>query len=274
MTAGNSMSTEVLDKIYEKGAASIAPIERPDGGLQVLVPDGYRSETIPPLEPKLARIRQSVTFFDIESFTDYVNAFKTEASRIFALPGHLAGDGKAKLTAILDYHKAGAADYGAHAVRFAPKYSEPWERWTEAKPMLQADFAEFVEENREDIRYPEAAPLLDIISKFKVSKKVDYDSVMHQANGDILIGWSERTEVEGSRTGVSVPSELKLGIPVFFKGPLYEVRLFMRYKLNNGKVTFTIKPDRHEYVEQHAFDEMAKAVAEGTGITPYLGVAA
>lgn len=267
----NSLSPDTIDKIFEKGAANAPTIERPDGGKEVLLPDGYTAHTIPPLEKPLTRIRQGVSFYDCVSFVEYVNRFKNDNSRIFALPGHLSGDNKASLTAILDYHKPGSPDHGAHVVRYIPKYSEPWKRWTTAPPMEQGDFAEFIEENRADIRSPEAAVLLDIVSKFKATKKVDYDSVMHQPNGDILIGWSEKTEVQGSRTGVNVPTELVLGLPVFFKGDLYQLVMLMRYKLNNGKVAFRIKPDRHEYVEQAAFDEITKAIAEQTSITPYLG---
>ena len=269
----NGMTPAVLDKIFERGAANAVVHDRPDGGKEMIIPDGYRAHTLPPLDKPLTRIRQAVTFYDLESFIAYVNRYKSDASRVFAMPGHLSGDKRAAVKAILDYHKPAAADYGAHIAVYHPRYSEPWQRWTSAPAMLQADFAEFIEENRADIRKPDAAILLDIVSKFKATKKVDYDSVMHQPNGDILVMWSDKTENNG-KPGVHVPTELELGIPVFFKGALYAVTILMRYKLNNGALTFRIKPDRADYVEQAAFDEIAKAISDGTGIECYLGVAA
>ncbi len=269
--ATNEITPQVLDKIFDRGAASAFAHDRPDGGRELIIPNGYQAHTLPPLEKLLPRIRQSVSLYDSATFIAYVERYKSEATRIFAMPGHLA-DGKASITAVLDYHQPGKADHGAHVARYVPRYSEPWERWTKAGPMLQADFAEFIEENRADIRKPDAAPLLDMISKFKATKKVDYDSVMHQPNGDVLIMWSDKTENAG-KPGVHVPTELEIGIPVFFKGPLYAVTILMRYKLNNGALTFRIKPDRPEYVEQAAFDEIIKAIAEATGIEAYLGVA-
>lgn len=271
--ATNGISPDTLDKIYEKGAATAPTIERPDGGREVLLPDGYTTHTIPPLEKLLPRIRQNVALNDISSFVGYVNRYKSDATRLFAVPGHIAGDKKSSVTAILDYHTPGHADHGAHVVRYLPRYSEQWERWTKAAPMAQAAFAEFIEENRPDIVQPDAAFLLDIVTKFKASRKQDFNSVVYQPNGDVTIAWTEQTENAGSKPGVAVPQQLELGIPVFFKGTVYSVPVFMRYRLAEGKLTFVIKADRPEYVEQAAFDEITKAITEATGIEIYLGVA-
>jgi len=89
-----------------------------------------------------------------------------------------------------------------------------------------------------------------------------------------VLGYQEDTVVHGSREGFHVPSELALGIPVFFKGVNYEVKMLMRYRLDTGKVTFVVKPDRPEYTEQHAFDEIAAQVGEATNVTPFLGMPA
>jgi uncharacterized protein YfdQ (DUF2303 family) len=276
MTASNSMSTEVLDKIHAMGGLAIKEVERPDGGKELVVPKDFQTHTIPPLEPRLPRIRQRVTFYDIGSFIEYVNLFKAEGSRIFAVPGHLSGGAGASFKAILDYHQKAAADHSAHVALFVPKYSEPWVRWMAAAkqgPMLQETFGDFIEENAPDIVDPSAAELLDMVNRFRASKKVEFNSVVRQANGDVTIGYAEQTEVQGSRAGVTVPTELKLGIPVFFRGGAYEVRMFLRYKVQE-KLTFSIKADRPEYIEQDAFDGLSAMIGDQTEIRPYLGVAA
>lgn len=277
-SAANGMSADVLDKVFEKGAAATPAIDRPDGGKEVLLPDGYRAHTIPPLEKPLTRIRQAANFYDTASFNAYVNRYKTANSRLFAVPGQLASDKKAAVTAILDYHGqatvdgAGTPEHAAHVAKYLPRYSEQWLRWSaiSGKPLAQQDFAEFIEENRADIRQPEAAFLLDIVSKFKATKKAEFNSVVHQPNGDITIGWDENTEYKG-KPGVTVPAELELGIPVFFKGTLYSVKALMRYRLSEGKLTFLVKLDNTVAVEQAAFDEITTSIAEATGIEIYLG---
>ena len=143
-------------------------------------------------------------------------------------------------------------------------------RWTRAQPMAQVAFAEFIEENRKDIVSPDSALLLDIVSKFRASRKQDYDSVVYQANGDITVAWSEKTENAG-KPGVAVPTDLGLGIPVYFKGELYSVPVLMRYRLSDGKLTFNVKVDRPDYIEQAAFDDTADKILAETAIKPFIG---
>lgn len=270
----NGLTPDTLDAIYQKGAAQAPAIDRPDGGKDVLMPEGYTAHTIPPLEKPLTRIRQSVAMYDTASFTAYVNRYKSNSTRLFAVPGHLTNDKKAIVSAILDYHSPEKPDHGAHVARYLPRYSEQWLRWSGAgQPMPQANFAEFIEENRADIRSPDAAQLLDIVSKFKATKKQEYNSVVHQPNGNIVVGWSDETEYAG-KPGVTVPAGLELGIPVFFKGTLYSVPVLMRYRLSEGKLSFTVKLDAPAVVEQAAFDEITGSISEATGIEIYLGTAA
>lgn len=264
------LDSKVLDNIYLKGAASQAPVPLPDGGLGIVLPDGYSVERIAPLEKPLPRIRQSVTFNDAESFVAYVNRYKDERTRIFSLPGHLSTTKSAAFTALLDYHKAGTAEHVAHIARFAPPYSEQWTRWTKAIDMGQPAFAEFIEENRKDIVKPEAASLLDIVSKFRAKKTSEYDAVVYQQNGDLTLSYSEKTEHAG-KGSIVVPQQLELGIPVFFKGAAYSVPVFLRYKLREAVLTFQIKVDRADYIEQAAFDEISKKIADETKIEVYLG---
>lgn len=249
--------------------ASRAPAhEMPDGGKIVIVPDGYRAERVEPLMPAL--IKQAVFMHDSDSFVSYVERFATDATRIFAEPGFLAG-GQARVVAVIDYHEPRKADHGRHVVTYAPRYSEQWQRWVAAcaAPMRQAQFAEFIEEVRADIREPDAALLLDIVRTFKASKRVEFDSVVYQPNGDVKLGYEERTEQRGSSG--SLPEQMKLGIPVYFRGAPYAVPVFVRYRVDSGAVVFSLKLDRSDIIEESAFAELTGAVHEATGIDVYLG---
>lgn len=260
---------EAIDALRADRPAQV--VATPDGGSIVVCERNQRVEKIHPLEKMLPRIRQAPTFYDLASFTGYVTAFKTDTTRIFGVPGTIASDGRAKLTAILDYHGPGKPDHGAHVATYAPRYSEQWDKWTKAGSMPQAAFAEFIEENRADISEPDAATLLDIVTKFRTTRKQEFNGVVYQPNGDVVIGWSDTTESAGK--GVAVPTELKLGIPVFFRGTLYAVPVLMRYRVPDGKLTFTVKVDRAALIEQTAFDEIAKAASDATGIGVLIGAA-
>lgn len=264
-------TAETLETALNIVATRAPAHDTPDGGKLVLVPDGYKAERIAPLEPPLPRIRQAVMMHDRDSFTAYVNRYKAEATRIFAEPGFLAGGGVAKISATLDYHMPGMADHCAHTATYSPRYSEQWMRWHKAAsaPMKQAEFAEFVEEVRGDIVEPDAARLMDIVRTFKASKKVEFDSLVYQSNGDVMLGYDERTEQKG--TSGALPEKMKIGIPVYFRGTTFAVPVFVRFKVSGGVVQFQLKIDRADVIEDEAFSELTAKVHETTGIDVYLG---
>ncbi len=268
------MTTNIIDNLataLAAGAQKAPAHDMPAGGTALIVPQGYRVEKLPPLEdPIPARIYQGVTLHDRDSFVAYVNRYKSEATRIFAEPGFLAG-GQARVVGVLDYHKPQTADYGKHTATYSPRYSDQWQRWQRAcaQTMKQAEFAEFIEEVRADIVDPDAAKLLDIVRTFKASKKVEFDSVVYQPNGDVKLTYDERTEQKG--TSGSLPEQMKIGIPVYFRGSAYAVNVLVRYKVANGAVAFALKIDRGDLIEDTAFGELTKAIGEATGIDCYLG---
>lgn len=249
--------------------ASRAPSHQlPDGGMMIVIPEGYQGERIEPKDPP--RIKQAITVHDRDSFVAYVNRFKTDDTRIFAEPGFLA-DGPARMVAVIDYHGAARPDHGVHTVTYTLRYAEQWQRWTalQGRPLKQAEFAELIEESRADIVAPDAATLLDIVRVFKASKKVDFDSVVYLQNGDVRLGYEERTEQKGSSG--PLPETMQLGIPVYFWGVSYKVPMFVRYRVGQGSVAFQLKIDRPDVIEDAAFTEMVKAVSEATSIDAYLG---
>ena len=263
-------TAETLEKALSIAVSRAPAHDMPDGGKLVIVPDGYRAERVEPLDRPLTRIKQVVTLHDRDSFVAYVNRYKSEATRIFAEPGFLAG-GTARVVATMDYHKPTAADYGVHVATYAPRYSDQWQRWhTAAKAsMKQAEFAEFIEEVRADIVEPDAAKLLDIVRTFKASRKTEFDSVVYQPNGSVSLTYDDKTEQKGA-SGL-LPEVMKLGIPVYFRGTAYAVPVFVRFKVGGGAVQFAIKIDRADVIEDAAFGELTAKINTDTGIDVYLG---
>lgn len=260
-----------------RGGIEIKTFTDARGDVHALVPAGFEMQKIAALEPKLTRIHQRVTMLTEDSFVSYVNRWKGQSTRIFMVDQPQVG-----FTAVIDYHHPADADqvlntlpnYKAHVVTFAPRIADEWKIWTKAEAMTQTAFAEFIEERRFDIQTPDAATLLDIVRTFKASRKQDYDSLTYANNGDVKVHYSEETVVAGGRKEVAVPSELTLGIPVFFKGPRFAVHVFMRYNLNSGKLAFAVKVDRPEYVLDEAANDIVARIAENTGIEIYRGSAA
>ena len=265
-----NIDTAHVERIIALASAQAPAHPTPDGGKLVVVPKGYEVREVAPIEPPLPRIRQGVTMHDAASFVAYVNRYKTAATQIFAEAGFLAG-GAAHVTAVLDYHEPGKADRCAHVATYRPRYSDQWQRWHAAAKgaMKQAEFAEFIEEHRGDVASPSAAVLLDIVRTFKASKKVEFDSVVYQSNGDVMLTYDERTEQKG-KSG-PMPEIMTLGIPVYFRGEVYEVPVFVRFKVGGGTVVFQLKPDRSDIIEDAAFSDLATKIGADVEIQPYLG---
>lgn len=265
------LTDNAINTIVGQAEAARKAVSTPDGGVVLPMPNDWKVHAIPPIEPALVRIRQHVTMHDRESFVSYVNRFKGQPTRLFAEPGFLAG-GTAHVTAVIDYHGESAVPGRCvHGGKYLLRYSDQWRRWVAscAGPMTQAEFAEFIEENRADIAEPAAVTLLDIVRTFKASKKTDFDSVVYQPNGNVKLAYSEATEQKG--TSGALPEQMKLGIPVYFRGTVYAVPVFVRYRVGNGGVRFQMKMDRADVIEDAAFGEVCKTISDGTGIEVYLG---
>lgn len=267
MTTDCCKPDEIVGAALAAGRLEVTKLfEMPDGGHVLLKPAGFETVKIAPLSRKLERIEASVRLDEQGSFVEYVNRFKGPATTIFAD----AVTGPLSVKAVLDYHEPETPRYAHHIAVYAPVYAEEWRTWTAVKTMKQAEFAEFIEENRDDIRMPSAASLLEIVTKFRATKKQDYDSVVYQPDGSAMIAWSDKVEGAG-KPGVPVPTELTLGIPVFFKGASYEVPVFLRYRIIEGVLLFTLKLDRVKLIEQHAIDKVVAEIAGATEVPMLYG---
>lgn len=250
-------------------------VETPDGGFLAFYPPGWQAERVKPIEPPLTHIKQAITFQDQASFSAYIDEHLTEASRLFV------DVDKAAMVMVFDYHAAaaegaaGAPARLAHRAIYAMKLSDEWKRWTaiDGTSQPQMAFARFLEENVQDIVDPAGADVLEIALKLQAKKKVTFESGVRLQTGQNSITFKEDIETSAGRGNVEVPPDFEIGIPVFFNGEAYRVKCFLRYNIDDGKLTFKVDMNRKAHIYQHAVQESAKAVAETAGVTPLFAVA-
>lgn len=269
------LTAEAIQALADAMAARAKPIETPDGGIAVPLPTGYTFAKLPPLDPILTHVKQAVVLHDFASLVAYVDAYKGVQTRIFAEPGFLAKDRKARVVGVLDYHQASSeapiASRAAHVVTYEPRYSDAWLRWHKAcaEPLAQVEFAELIEECRADIVEPNAASLMDIVRTFKATKRTEYDSITYQPDSGVKLHYSETVDKTGS--AALLPEQLHLGIAVYYRGAPYKVPVFIRYKVGNGGVKFSLKLDRADLIEDNAFTELAVDLANQTAVPVHNG---
>lgn len=233
-----------------------------------VVPKGAALESLEDYLERPARARGQITAQSAETFSDYINRFKMDATVIFACQDAFV------LTGVIDWHTPGSAAFCEHRVSYSCPRSLEWETWRGAhgKRMSQSDFAQFIEDNVVDVRAPTGADILEVSRNLQAKKKVEFSSALRLSDGSQQFTYAEIIDGTTSKGSIKVPEEFTLGIPVFLNGPLYEVRARLRYRIEGGNLQLWYELYRPEHIERDAFKAVCDDVNTATGITIWLGI--
>lgn len=235
------------------------------------IPPGYKLENLSRFL-SLPVIALGVIAADtLESLVGYLESHSTGGTAVFACRD------SSNIVAVIDWHTPkGSAGWGRHTVKYQLGHTPEWKAWTgiSGRAMTQAAFAEFIEENLPDVIEPDSATVLEAIRTVSGKRNIQFESSKNLANGDTQIVWKEETEAAGGQRGeAALPSELKIRIPVYRgaeKATTFEVKAFLRYRINDGKLTFELKLHRPEVAVELAYDEilaeLKSSVPSGTVI--------
>lgn len=210
------------------------------------------------------RIKQKMSLGSCESFCAYVNRFKEEGTSIYLDVG--AGS----FVGVLDHHIPGQAQWGDHAVRFAPQHTMEWLAWKQIHKgkMSQLDLAQFIEENLDTIIEPEPNVMLKAALEFQSNEKMTLGSTQNLDNGSVKFNFTK----ENVTQSVTFPHRIKVGLAVYEgEDPVeYEVRIRYRTSLE-GVLTFhTSFVEDPARAERDALKEIAKTIeAETEGLHHY-----
>lgn len=228
---------------------------------------------------------------DIDSLIAHVERFKDSDTLIFANDSreHPA------LTAVLDYHRAGAEGdprFGEHRATFAFPLSDEWKAWIAGnkKPMAMIEFAAFLEDRIIDVldapadlppemqRFVAAiggniaspSKLMETAVGLKVHEKSNVGETVNLASGEGEISFvSQHTDEKGRP--LKVPSLFLIGVPVFKNGDAYRIAVRLRYRKRDGGLAFWYELWRHEAVFDDAFKGAVDRVRTETGLPVLLG---
>jgi uncharacterized protein YfdQ (DUF2303 family) len=208
------------------------------------------------------RKRGSVTLHDVGSFIALVLAEKTKATRLYGNvnpPSFVA-----VFNDNADSHIAGWQD---HRAKYSCPLSPEWKTWTASsgKPMSQADFAAFIENNLPDIAKPPAADMLEISRSLEAKKKVNFASGIRLANGQNELTYEEEITGTAHKGQLNVPEEFTIGIAVLEGGVSYAVQARLRYRIaDSGKLTMWFELVRPHKVVEDAAREVWSQIEAGT----------
>lgn len=219
---------------------------------------GDHVQTIDLLDRNLDRPRRktgTIRVDDITSFVQYYKKHSDPDSEVFVNVD--AG----VITAVLDAHESSDPDiydtarWGEHRLIFALKQTDAWKRWTGVDRQLirQSEFADFIDDNRGDIRKPAAAEMLELVQHFQAIQKVTFQSSTVLSNGDRRLTFAEETAAgAGAKGDLIVPSTLELGIAPFEDSDPYVVTARFRYRIQNGGLSMGFLMDNADDVLRDA----------------------
>lgn len=268
----NEAPPKTPQAMLDAGAALAEPRHIDGGGSFVLVPDGYKVEDIERFLAAPARPRGTIRCETPDAFVAYYNRFCVRtASLVFACTEQF------RVLGILDWHApedpgqppAGPAPsragFGEHRVVYEAPRSDEWKIWTGAngKPMAQAAFSQFIEDNVKDIREPAGADVLEVARQLEVNKKVEFASAIRLSDGQREFTYNEEVQGATRRGQMKVPEAFTLGIPVFCGDDLYAVTARLRYRIDGGSLALWFDLLNPHEVERDAFGKIVEAIDEG-----------
>lgn len=265
------MTTESIHAAIEAGKA-LTHLHKVEGYKPVITQPGVAPLTLSP--EKLDRPRfltAAPAFNDAKAFIAYFNQFKNVDSRIFY-------NQEGAFLAVLDYHQATAqiAHHGDHVAKLTLKRSPEWETWEgqSEEAMAQQTFAEFIEDNAQDILSPDPETMLRVASRLHATVGAEFRQATNQANGELQIAFTETINGTVGPTTESVPTTFQIGIRPFMGCERHRVDCRLRYRIDRSSgaaLKLHYKALHLDWITELSLDGIVAKVRDETGIAPALG---
>lgn len=226
----------------------------------LIVPEGYKTQTLEKLLPRPTRKTGFTVLNDENSFIAVVNDQRNEDTRLFSTIN------PPTFTAVFNYDAA-EAGWGDHGAKYNAPLSPEWKTWVamDGKKCNQTDFAQFLENNLPDLVKPDGATMLEICRTLEAKKKVNFASSIRLSDGSTQFTYSEDVQGSAQQGQLAVPDEFVIGIPVFENGAAWRIDVRFRYRIEDGgKLTLWIELIRAHKVIEQAVKELRERIAEET----------
>lgn len=224
----------------------------------------------------------NVILHDAESFIAFVGregAQEGEGTRITSI--YVDADyikGGVTFRAILN-ENAALPQWRDYRALYKPAPSVEWNIWTECdrKPMSQADFAIFVEDNAKDIAVdsiPTSSQMLQMALTFEATTEARIKSAIRLQSGTTAIEYTD-AEDDATLKRMEAFTRFQIGIAPFFNGQAFRIDARLKYRQNSAKLTFwyeLIRPDLQ--VQEATRGLIAKIKAELPGVPVLMGTGA
>jgi uncharacterized protein YfdQ (DUF2303 family) len=222
---------------------------------------------------------------NVQSFIELTNRHKNESSAIF-----VSISDAPTATAVIDYTTvAHEPRFGAHRVHYPFPVSREWQAWkaSDGKPMSQTDWAGFVEDRIAELSSPMDAeraqyePLFqtkialpsELIQlsrgmQINVEARVKDIRVLQSGESEVLY---EEVHKDGAGQKLIIPGLFVVQIPLFIDGDPVRLLVRLRYRRNDGKLTWFYQLYRPDIVMRARLKDDCDTIASETSLPIYEG---
>ena len=234
----------------------------------VIVPEGYKTESLEPMGVVPWRKRASVILRDAESFVRYLREHNRHETSVY---GHRD---TGHFVAILDDNTTEEPGWREHRARSEQQPTIKWRRWTAAnnKKMTQVDFATFIEDNLPDIISPVGAEMLEMCRLLEAKKKVEFTSGIRLSNGENELAYEETISGTVGKGRLPVPETFVIAIPPFEGSDRFSITARLRYRIGDDKkLSMWFDLDRPHKIVETAVGDTWKWIEESALVSIYNG---
>lgn len=246
------------------------PIVRADGGEEIVALE---------LEPFLPAPRRAKGLFKHYTVASFVEFYLFHAHE----PGAAVFVDRAQpqIRGVFNGHASqGLPGWHDFAADLVLRPTPEWQTWigSNNKPMSQAVFSEFLEDNLPDISRPPGARMLEVVKTFEANKGARFMSSVRLDNGDVQLNYEETTQAKaGVRGKLEVPLSFSIHIPVWEGCDPRTVEARLRYRIEDGALRLSYSLLRPHKTVEATMDNIVDAIVKGIKVTKtplYLGTPA
>jgi len=245
---------------------------------RIALPPGWTVQEIDD-EKLLEHPRRKVATVRMEypdSFIDYVVRHATCYTTLWVQADY--PQGKVDVIAILNDHGStyDEGNWRDHRASYVPKFSEEWRRWKDhdKKPMSQAEFATFIEDNLADIasgeQLPSGADMLRMALDFEAKQDLRFKSALRLQSGGVDLSFVQQEDT-GTLEKMKLFDRFSIGIAVFRGDDSYRVDARLRYRVREGKLSFWYELIRVDKVLEAAAKTILDKIGEATDRPLFFG---
>lgn len=234
----------------------------------VMVPKDVKREDITDAVEKALpaplRKRGTLALKDLASFVEYC---KEQAG---SENGYIYADPDARtFTAVFNDHRAAhVAGWRDHRATYKAEFTPEFQKWqgNDKQHKKQDAFAEFIEDNFVDIAGTDAQLMLDVATTIQAKTDITFSSSKRLENGQAQLTYNEVINAQAGANGALViPKTFNLGLRLFKNGAGYLLKARLKYRLQQGGVTFWYELERPEKAIEDAFAGYIQQVRDTAG---------